>query len=68
MSNLLLVISGHLRWERCRFTPKSRHVRGSSDIRFGPKADIRTSFDHLVGASHERGRDAMHKHATTPTD
>jgi hypothetical protein len=31
------------------------------DVRFGPKADIRTSFDYLVGASHERGGDAMRK-------
>jgi hypothetical protein len=42
--------------------PKKRtFVRASSMSAKGQKADIRTSYDHLVGETDERGGDAMRK-------
>jgi hypothetical protein len=42
--------------------PKADIHRRERDVRFVPKADIRTSlFDHLVGAGEQRGRNCEAK-------
>jgi len=35
------------------FTPKADMCAAASDVRYGPKADITTLFDHLIGAGEE---------------